>query len=287
MSMGSGRSTLKDFFLMTISIEIMVIGIYFFKFPNNLSFGGVTGLAVVLSNFTTGILTRGNIVLIMNMLLLVVGFIFLGKDFGLKTVYCTVLMSVSLQILEYFIPISEPLTSDSMIEVIYAVFLPAVGSAILFNIGASSGGTDVIAMLLRKYTDTDIGKALFSSDFVLTLLTFPTYGIRTGLISLMGLGVKGLVIDSVIESINLCKYINIICDDPKPITNYIENVLKRSATVSDGLGAYSGKHKYMVLTVVTRRQAIALKQYLKKTQPASFIIITNTSEIVGKGFYRA
>lgn len=287
MSMGSERSKLRDFLLMTLSIEIMVIGIYFFKFPNNLSFGGVTGLAVVLSNFTAGFLTRGNIVLLMNLILLVIGFVFLGKDFGLKTVYCTLLMSVSLQGLEYFFPITEPLTSDSMIEVIYAVFLPAVGSAILFNIGASSGGTDVIAMLLKKYTDTDIGKALFSSDFVLTLLTFPIYGIRTGLISLMGLGVKSLVIDSVIESINLCKYINIICDDPKPITNYIENVLKRSATVSDGLGAYSGKHKYMVLTVVTRRQAVALKQFLKKTEPASFIIITNTSEIVGKGFYRA
>lgn len=287
MSIGEQRSKLKDYLLMTISIEIMVIGIYFFKFPNNLSFGGVTGFAVVLSNFTAGFLTRGNIVLIMNMLLLVVGFIFLGKDFGIKTVYCTVLMSLSLQGLEFLFPISEPLTNDSMIEVIYAVFLPAVGSAILFNIGASSGGTDVIAMLLKKYTDTDIGKALFSSDFVLTLLTFPIYGIRTGLISLMGLGVKSLVIDSVIESINLCKYINIICDDPKPITNYIENVLKRSATVSDGLGAYSGKHKYMVLTVVTRRQAVALKQFLKKTEPASFIIITNTSEIVGKGFYRA
>lgn len=287
MSLVEQRSKLKDFVLMTISIEIMVIGIYFFKFPNNLSFGGVTGLAVVLSNFTSGILTRGNIVLIMNMILLVIGFIFLGKGFGIKTVYCTILMSLSLQGLEYFFPIHKPLTNDSMIEVIYAVFLPAVGSAILFNIGASSGGTDVIAMLLKKYTDTDIGKALFSSDFVLTLLTFPIYGIRTGLISLMGLGVKSLVIDSVIESINLCKYINIICDDPKPITNYIENVLKRSATVSDGLGAYSGKHKFMVLTVVTRRQAVALKQYLKKTEPAAFIIITNTSEIVGKGFYRA
>lgn len=285
--MGSGRSKLKDYFLMTISIEIMVLGIYFFKFPNNLSFGGVTGLAVVLSNFTAGFLTRGNIVLIMNMLLLVVGFIFLGKSFGIKTVYCSVLMSLSLQGLEYLYPMTEPLTNDSMLEVIYAVFLPAVGSAILFNIGASSGGTDIIAMLLRKYTDTDIGKALFLSDFILTLLTFPTYGIRTGLISLMGLGVKSLVIDTVIESINLCKYVNIICDDPKPITTYIENVLKRSATVSDGLGAYSGKHKYMVLTVVTRKQAIALKQYLKKTEPASFIIITNTSEIVGKGFYRA
>lgn len=285
--MGSGRSKLKDYFLMTISIEIMVLGIYFFKFPNNLSFGGVTGLAVVLSNFTAGFLTRGNIVLIMNMLLLVVGFIFLGKSFGIKTVYCSVLMSLSLQGLEYLYPMTEPLTNDSMLEVIYAVFLPAVGSAILFNIGASSGGTDIIAMLLRKYTDTDIGKALFLSDFILTLLTFPTYGIRTGLISLMGLGVKSLVIDTVIESINLCKYVNIICDDPKPITTYIENVLKRSATVSDGLGAYSGKHKYMVLTVVTRKQAIALKQFLKKTEPASFIIITNTSEIVGKGFYRA
>lgn len=287
MSMMSKGSKIKDFILMTLSIEIMVLGIYFFKFPNNLSFGGVTGLAVVMSNYTVGFLTRGNIVLIMNTLLLVVGFIFLGKDFGIKTVYCSALMSISLQWLEYLFTIDKPLTNEPMLEVVYAVFLPAVGSAILFNIGASSGGTDIIAMLLKKYTDTDIGKALFVSDFVLTLLTFPIYGVGTGLISMMGLGVKSLVIDNVIENINLCKYINIICDNPKPITEYIENSLGRSATVSDGLGAYSGKHKYMVLTVVTRRQAVFLKQFLRKTDPSSFIIITNTSEIVGKGFYRS
>lgn len=280
-------SKLKDFILMTISIEIMVVGIYFFKFTNNFSFGGVTGLAVILGNYTGGFLSRGNIVLIMNMLLLIVGFIFLGKSFGIKTVYCSVLMSLSLQVMEYIYPITGPMTKEPLLEMIYAVFLPAVGSAVLFNIGASSGGTDIIALLLKKYTETNIGKALLFSDFILTLLTYPIYGPQTGLISLMGLGLKSLVIDNVIESINLCKYINIICDDPKPITEFIEEKLGRSATVSDGFGAYSKKHKFMVLTVVSRKQAVLLKHFLKKMEPDSFIIITNTSEIVGKGFYRA
>ncbi len=286
MSLLAKGSKIKDFLLMTLSVEVMVLGIYFFKFPNNFSFGGVTGLAVILANYTAGILTKGNIVLILNTLLLLVGFIFLGKSFGLKTVYCSVLMSVSIQALETFCPLTAPLTQQKLAELCYGVFLPAVGSAVLFNIGASSGGTDILAMLLKKYSDMNIGKGLLISDFILTVLTFPIYGIETGLMSFIGLGVKSLIIDNVIENINMCKYINIICNNPDAIIKFIEYDLKRSATIVDGLGAYTGTHKTMLLTVVTRRQAVLLRHFLKEHEPGAFIIITNTSEIVGKGFYR-
>ncbi len=277
---------LKDIFWMTVAIEIMVIGIYFFKFPNNFSFGGVTGIAVILSNYTVGVLTKGNIVLIFNVVLLIIGFMFVGKEFGLKTIYTSLLMSLSLQGLEYIYPLTEPLTNETMMELAYGIFFPAVGSAILFNIGASSGGTDIIAVLLKKYTSMNIGAGLLAADCLLAATTFFVYGVKTGLMSMLGLGVKSLVIDNVIENINLCKYINIICDNPEPILEFIENELNRSATVVDGKGAYSGKDKIMILTVVTRKQAVILRNFLKETDPAAFIILTNTSEIIGKGFFR-
>lgn len=280
------KFSIKDFLWMTISIECMVLGIYFFKFPNNFSFGGVTGLAVILSECTAGLLTKGNIVLIFNVLLLIVGFIFLGKEFGLKTVYCSLLMSISLQCLEYIFPMTKPFTNDTMMELVYGIFLPAVGSAILFNIGASSGGTDILALLLKKYTSMNIGVGLLIADCILATLTFFIYNLRTGLMSMLGLLLKSLVIDNVIENINLCKYINIICDEPEPIIEFIENDLNRSATVVKSKGAYSGLEKIMILTVVTRRQAVYLRNFLKKREPNAFIIITNTSEIVGKGFFR-
>ena len=120
------KFSLKEFWLMTIGIEIMVIGIYFFKFPNNFSFGGATGIAVILSKYTIGFLTKGNIVVIFNILLLIIGFIFLGKEFGIKTVYCSLLMSVSLQGLEYIVPLKGPVTNETIMELVYAIFLPAL-----------------------------------------------------------------------------------------------------------------------------------------------------------------
>ena len=277
-------SKVREFFLMTLAIEIMVVGIYFFKFPNNFSFGGVTGFAVLLAKLTSGFLTKGNIVLITNMLLLVLGFVTLGKQFGIKTVYCSTLMSVSLQALEYIYPLEAPLTNQPVLELCYGVALPALGAALLFNIGASSGGTDIIAMLLKKYTDLDIGKALMLTDFLLTVATVIFYDITTGLLSFLGLMVKSLVIDSVIESINLCKYCNVICENSEPICDYITKKLNRSATVADATGAYTGQNKKMVLTVVTRHQAVELKRYIKSVDPTAFVIVTSTSEIIGRGF---
>ena len=166
------KFSLKELLWMTIGIEIMVIGIYFFKFTNNFSFGGATGIAVILSKYTVGFLTKGNIVVIFNILLLIIGFIFLGKEFGIKTVYCSLLMSFSLQGLEYIVPLKGPVTNETIMELVYAIFLPAVGSAILFNIGASSGGTDILAVLLKKYTSMNIGNALMSADCILAALTY-------------------------------------------------------------------------------------------------------------------
>lgn len=273
---------LAEYGLITISIWIMVVGIYFFKFPNNFAFGGVTGFSTVISKITHW--SASDFTFIVNTGLLVVGFLFLGRDVGIKTVYASMLMSVSLSMLERIYPMHSPLTYEPMLELVFAVFLPAVGSAILFNIGASSGGTDIIAMILKSHSSLNIGSALFLVDVASVLMAFFVIGPTTGLYSTLGLMAKSLAIDGVIENINQCKCFNIICDDPDPICHFIIHELHRSATVYKAEGAFTHHSKTVVMTTMKRGQAVRLRNFIRKTEPTAFILISNSSEIIGKGF---
>mgnify|MGYP001405707838 CR=1 FL=1 len=277
------KNIFKEYFQITISTLLIVIGVYFFKFPNNFTFGGITGLSVVLGRVT--IFSPSTVNLILNVFLLILGFVFLGKPFGIKTVYASLLLSGCLSVLERVYPLHHPLTDEPMLELVFAIALPAFGSALLFNINASSGGTDIVAMILKKYSNIDIGRALIFSDLLITLSACFVFDIKTALFSLLGLLTKSLVIDNVIESINLAKYFNVICSNPEIICNFIVNELHRSATVCDAQGAYSHTHKYIVYTALRRPQAVQLRQFIKRVEPDAFILITNTSEIIGKGFH--
>lgn len=278
------KQIMKEYALITVGTLLVVIGVYFFKFPNNFSIGGVTGAAIILSQLLGPSVSSGSIVLVINIVLLLVGFIFLGKSFGIKTVYGSLLLSVSLRILEDIVPVTQPLTNEPVLELAFAVILPSVGAAILFNIGASTGGTDIIAMMLTKYTSTDIGRSLLISDFLLTMLTFPVFGLNTGLFSILGLLLKSTLVDTIIENLNLNKYFTIITENPKPISEYILNTIRRSATIADAKGAFTDKNKKIILTVMNRSQAVNLRKFIKQTDPDAFILITNTSEIIGRGF---
>lgn len=277
------KSILREYGLITANTAVIAVGVYFFKFPNNFTFGGVTGLSVVLAKVTP--LSPSTVNFILNIVLIVLGFAFLGRDFGVKTFYSSLLLSVSLSLLEYVCPMKGPLTDDPMLELIFAVLLPAFGSAVLFNIGASSGGTDIVAMILKKHTSIDIGRALLFSDLLVTLSAFFVFSIKTVLFSILGLLTKSLVIDNVIESINQSKYFNVVCSEPDVICRFIVEKLHRSATVCDATGAYSHHHKYVVFTAMKRPQAFQLRRFIKETEPDAFILITNTSEIIGKGFH--
>ena len=273
---------LKEYTALTLATCVMNIGIYVFKFPNNFSFGGVSGLSVVLSS-AFGVSASG-CNLVINMLLILLGFLFLGRTFGIKTVYVSVLSSVGLSLMERFFPMNAPVTDQPMLELIFAILLPALASAVLFNMDASGGGTDILAMILKKYSSVDIGVGLFVVDLAVTVSAFFVFGIGTGLYSCCGLMAKSLVIDGVIENINLCKFFTIVTDTPELICDFIQVELNRSATISSAEGAYTGKHKYIVLTVVNRHQAVLLRNFIKKESPKSFLMITNSSEIIGKGF---
>ena len=276
-------SKLKHFTLLTVSTLIMAVGTYFFKFTNNFTFGGITGLAVLVAK--TGKISASDFSFIMNMLLLLLGFFVLGKKFAAKTAYCSILLSVALSVLERVCPMTHPLTDQTMLELCFAIALPALGSAILFNIGSSSGGTDIIAMIIKKYSSFDIGKALLVSDILITVAGCFVFDIETGLYSFLGLAVRSFMIDTFIESFNLSKYFNVVCDNPEPICDYIVHTLGRSASVCLAKGAYSGNDKYIILTALNRMQAVHLRNFIRENDKEAFILISNTSEIIGKGFH--
>lgn len=277
------KSKLKNFSLLTASTLIMAVGIYFFKFTNNFTFGGITGLAVLVAK--SGVISASDFSFIANMILLVIGWFVLGKKFAAKTAYSSILLSVALSGMERICPMQQPLTDQPILELAFAIALPSIGSAVLFNIGASSGGTDVIAMIMKKYTSADIGKALLITDFFITLAGCFVFDITTGLYSFLGLALRSFMIDGFIESLNLSKYFNVVCSNPDPICEFIKTDLHRGATIVLAQGAFSGEDKYLVLTVLNRFEAVRLRNYIKENAPDAFLLISNTSEIIGKGFH--
>ncbi len=276
------RQMIKEYILITVAVVLMDIGIYVFKFPNNFSFGGVSGLAVVVTHFVP--FTASQINLAINMLLLVFGFLFLGRNFGVKTAYVTVLSSVLLNIMEAAFPMQAPLTNETMLELFYAIALPALASAILFYENASGGGTDIIAMVLRKYSTMNISSALLAVDAIIVFVAYFVFYTRTGLFSICGLMAKTLLIDKAIERMKLSKYFTIICSKPEPICDYIMNDLKRSATVYKAEGAYTHKDRVVILTVMDPKQAVLLERRIQSVDPEAFLMVTKSSEIMGKGF---
>lgn len=277
------KSKLKNFSLLTISTLIMAVGIYFFKFANNFTFGGITGIAVLVAKFLP--ISASDFSFVVNILLLIIGWIVLGKSFAEKTAYSTILLSVSLSLLERIYPMSHPLTNEPLLELIFAILLPALGSAILFNIGASSGGTDVIAMILKKYTSVDIGKGLMISDLIFTLAGFLVFNVKTGLYSLLGLIMRSALIDNFIESFNRSKYFHVVTSNATCICDFIQNDLQRGATIVNATGAFTGDDKYIILTVLSPSQAVKLRNFIKEQDPKAFLLVSNTSEIIGKGFH--
>ena len=274
--------TLKEYFIITVAVLIMDIGIYVFKFPNNFSFGGVSGMAVVFAKFLP--FTASVINLVINLVLLVVGFAFLGRNFGLKTAYVTVLSSVLLNVFEHLFPMSGPLTDQISLELCFAIILPALAAALLFFENASGGGTDIVAMIIKKYSTMNISGALFVVDCVIVVVSFMVFDLTTGLCSVLGLMAKTLLIDKSIERMKLNKYFTIISSKPDEICEFIMNGLERSATVYHGEGVYSHKDKKIILTVVDVRQAVLLQRFIDEVDPQAFLMVTKSSEVVGKGF---
>lgn len=274
---------LREFLLVNFGLMLTAAGIVLFKAPNGFAIGGVSGLSIVIAKYLPT-LNLGIIMFLINAALTIVGFIFLGKDFGVKTVYSSFALSFFVWLGQELIVLKNPLTGDAMLELIFAIILPAVGSALVFNQNSSTGGTDIIAKILTKKTHIHVGKTLLISDFLIACSAFPVLGIRPGLYSVLGLVLKGFIIDIVIENLNISKKIEIVTSDPEPIKQFILQKMHRGITITDAEGAYTNTKKKVLTVVVDRKQGILLRDFVHSTDPGAFVIITSTSEIIGKGF---
>ena len=280
-------SAAKHFLLVNVGVLMMAIGIYFFKSPNGFATGGVSGIAILLAKLPFSVeleITQSIYMLTINVVLLILGVIILGKKCGFQTIYCSIMLSLENLLFEMLVPLNGPLTQTPFLELVYAVLLTGFGSAILFRCKASSGGTDIVALILKKFTHLNVGEALLISDIIIAASSFFVYNVTTGLFSLLGLFAKVFVVDDLLDSMNMCKAFTIITTKAREIDDFIVKEMHHGATMYQAEGAYTGEDKQVIITVCKRTEALRLRAQIKEIDPHAFIIITKTSEILGKGF---
>lgn len=274
--------------ILNVGTLLLAAGVYLFKSPNNFATGGVSGISIILAKYITPKvhwLGQTEIMTAINVLLLIIGFIFLGKGCTFKTAYCSIVYSLEMQLLKLIIPLDRlPMTDEIFLEFIYAMLLTAIGSAIIFNCKASSGGTDIVALIVKKFTKINVGKALLLTDFLIASSTFFIFGVQTGLYSILGLFMKAFLVDGVIESIGKSKYVTIITARPELISPFILDGMHRGYTSFKATGGYTGEEKTVIITVCRRGEALKLKRKILSVDCETFVILTDTHEILGKGF---
>jgi len=279
----AGIASLKDFFNINLGLLLIAVGLHFFRNPNNFAMGGVSGLAVVVAYFVPG-LNVGSIMLVINVALLVVALVFLGREFVIKTVYCSLALSGIVLVLESFVPMTATLTDNKLMELIYGVFIPGIGLGLVLETGATTGGTDILAKIISKYFKLKMSIGLMISDMFIVIASVFVFGIETGLYSFMGLMLSVYVLDIFLESLQIRKIMVIISEKSEVIEDYIIKQVSRGATVHEAVGSYKKDKKRVITTVVSRGQARMLQDFIKDLDPNAFITITNSSSIIGTGF---
>ncbi|QCX34441.1 YitT family protein [Caloramator sp. E03] len=277
------KKAFKEYILITFGIILVAIGIYYFLVPNNLAAGGVSGLAIVINNFVPAI-PVGLLMLVMNIILFIVAFIFIGANFGAKTIYSSLGLSGIIWFLEKFYPIKNPVTDDIFLNLIFGILIGGVGMGIVFNQNASTGGTDIIAKIINKFFHVNIGKALLMSDFLITLMAGYAFGIKVAMYALLGVIINGFVIDEVIQGISICKQVMIISSKGEEIKNYIMNELGRGVTLYEAKGGYTKEKKEVIMTIVSRREFIKIREFIMDVDKRAFISVNNVHEVLGEGF---
>ncbi|EOR25218.1 MULTISPECIES: YitT family protein [Clostridium] len=276
------KEKIKEYCLIIVGVFLVALSLEYFFIPNNIAAGGLTGLAIVINHYIPSIST-GPLVFIMDLVLFIVGFIFLGKSFGVKTIVSSFSLAGMMTIIEKFFN-PQALTEDLMLASIFGTFITAIGMAIVFNANASTGGTDTIAKILNKFFHIDIGKSLLAVDFIITLLGAITFGINIGLYGLISVIINGIAIDKVIEGFHVCKEVTIISSKNDEIGKFIMNDLERGCTYLKGVGGFTGKDTYVLYAVLGRSEFIKLKQHISKIDPRAFITVGEVHEVMGEGF---
>ncbi len=279
------QKKLNRFIMINIGLLIMASGLYFFLIPAELAVGGVTGLAMVIQTFFPQI-DLGPLMLIFNFILFVLAFLVIGFDFGGYTIYCSFGLSGFVWVMEKILYLDGPLVDDIFLNLIYGILIQGVGMAIIFYYNASTGGTDIIAKIMNKYTNIPIGRALFLADSVITLMAGLTFGLELGLYAFIGILVNGLVIDRVIAGFDQKMHIQIITQEEEKVKKFITVDLDRGFTFINALGGYTLVEKKIISVVLSRRQYMSLKHFIEDIDPAAFMTVNYVNEVIGNGFDR-
>ncbi len=273
----------KRFLIINVGILIMALGLYFFLFPDNLAVGGVSGLAMVIQTFFPAV-NIGVLMLVFNVVLIILAFVLVDRSFGGYTIYASVALSLLIGILEKAMPMTHPFTDDMFLNLIFGILIQGIGMSVIFYEGASTGGTDIIAKIINKYTALNIGLSLFLADSLITLMAVFTFGLKQGLYAFLGILINGLVIDKIIAGFETKVHAIIVTDQGHDIADYIHKELDRGTTFLAGYGGYSKKDKAIISSVVSKREYLVLKKYIGESDEKAFLIVNFVNDVVGNGF---
>ena len=271
------QKTIKEFAIISVGTAIVAAAVFFFMLPSHVSVGSGAALAMVLSNFIP--LSVSTITLIMNVGLLIIGFILIGPEFGAKTVYCSILMPVIMGVFEKIFPNFQSITLDPLLDVICYILVVGIGLAILFSRNASSGGLDIVAKIMNKYLKMDLGQAMSASGIVVALSSALCYDSKTVVLSLLGTYFGGLVVDHFIFGINIKRRVCVISNQLEPIVNYVLHELHSGATLNEIIGAYDRTPKMEMVTIVDKNEYKKLMDYVRDIDPKAFVTVYSVSDM--------
>ena len=272
------RDIALDFAKITVATFILSVAVYFFLVPSHISVGSISGLAVILSNLIP--LPVSALTMIMNVVLLIVGFVLIGREFGGKTVYTSILLPAFIALFENVFPNQGSLMEDAFLDTIMYVIVVSVGLAILFNANASSGGLDIVAKLLNKFLQMDLGMAMTVSGMVVAISSVFFYDIKTAILSVFGTYLNGVVLDYFILGFYLKKRVCIISQKQEEIRNFIVNELHSGATIYKAVGAYNFENKSEIVTIVDKQEYAKLMSFIAKTDDAAFVTVYNVNKVI-------
>ena len=271
------KQNLKEFAIITFGTIIVAAAVFFFMLPSHVSVGSGSALAMILSNFIP--LSVSTITLILNVFLLILGFILVGKEFGGKTVYCTLLMPVILGVFERIFPDFQSITQDPLLDVICYILVVGVGLMLLFSHNASSGGLDIVAKILNKYFRMDMGKALSYTGIAVALCSAFCYDSKIVVISVLGTYFGGMIVDHFIFGMNIKRRVCVISPKLDEIVEFILTDLHSGATINEIIGAYDKTPRREVIAIVDKQEYRKLMDFIRQTDPKAFVTVYAVNEM--------
>lgn len=271
------KRALREFVSITVGTVITACAVFFFMMPSHVTVGSAAGLALVISEFVP--LSVSTITMMMNVGLLLIGFLLIGPEFGVKTVYCAVLLPVVIGVLEFVFPDFQSITGDPLIDVICYILLVGVGLSQLFTVNASSGGLDIVAKLMNKFLRIELGKAMSMSGILVALSSALCYDKKTVVLSVLGTYFGGIVLDHFIFGIDIKRRVCILSPKVDEITEFVLHELRSGASLYDLIGAYDKQTRREIVTIVDKQEYRKLMDYVRRTDPKAFVTVYSVNEV--------